>query len=150
MLIKDKKVITIVWMAMILSVLLFIVLFVGNSVSSEHIFDVQVTNISSSSASVSWRTSEPIKGSLVYSESSIPLNIVSSMSAKKAFDDRDIEEINPGDYKLVKQGEYYLHHVTISGLDSNTQYHFRVQVNNKIVKDRTYENVLRHLTLLII
>ena len=113
---------------------------------------VRVTNITSSSATVSWVTESPMKGVVYYGEKDSflpgPLGWIGS---DKAWDDRDVsdaevacvEEYNSKmevdgefavdmsdfdctDTKVKKFGKYYTHHVTLKGLDSEKQYYFRV------------------------
>lgn len=115
---------------------------------------VRVTNVTSSSATVSWYTEAPMTGVVVYKEkdSFLPW-VLSSVGGRKAYDDRDyaraqrecVEDFNKEiesevdedfavsgenyncDTVTVKRiGRYYVHHVTIRNLDESKEYHFRV------------------------
>lgn len=115
---------------------------------------VKVTNVTSSSATVSWYTNVPMTGEVSYKEkdSFIPL-FLSGIGADKAYDDRDFayaqklcvaafnmklekevdedftvsgEDYNCDNVKVSKLGRYYVHHVTIKNLDEKKDYYFRV------------------------
>ena len=113
---------------------------------------VRVTNVTSSSATVSWVTDYPMKGVVYYKEKDSflpgPLGWIGS---EKAWDDRDVsgaetkcvEDFNAdmevsedftvdmegydcSEVKVSKVGQYYTHHVTLKNLDSEEEYYFRV------------------------
>ncbi|HRI06049.1 MAG TPA: fibronectin type III domain-containing protein [Candidatus Dojkabacteria bacterium] len=115
---------------------------------------VKVTNVTSSSATVSWYTDVPMTGEVSYKEKDtfLPL-FLSGIGADKAYDDRDFayaqklcvaefnmklekevdedftvsgEDYNCDSVKVSKLGRYYVHHVTIKNLDEKKDYYFRV------------------------
>lgn len=115
---------------------------------------VKVTNVTSSSATVSWYTNVPMTGVVSYKERDgfLPL-FLSGIGADKAYDDRDFayaqklcvaefnmklekevdedftvsgEDYNCDNVKVSKLGRYYVHHVTIKNLDEKKDYYFRV------------------------
>lgn len=116
--------------------------------------DVVISNITSTSATISWRTEIPSKGLVYYNTKDAFLPwFVSSFGHEKAFDDRDvnsalmdcvakesvkIKESITEDFttdldssicdnvEVEKVGNYYLHHVTLSNLNQDSQYFFRV------------------------
>lgn len=111
--------------------------------------NVQVTNLTSNSATITWQTDRPVPGivSVDAGENSFPYTI---SIADRYYDDRDVaraeleaakdnteqgddsqveaDEINY-DYDVKKLGNYYTHHVTLTGLDEATQYSFMVGSN---------------------
>jgi hypothetical protein len=114
---------------------------------------VRVTNITASSATVSWVTDSPSKGIVRFSEKdSDLLPVLRLLRSQKAYDDRDwalaqkeitekvnekaikdgsdyFVDINSQDYvdfKVTKLGDYYTHHVTLRNLDASKEYFFVV------------------------
>lgn len=107
---------------------------------------IRVTNITDRSATVSWVTSRPTKGVVIFAEAEFALpGFLSGIGAGRAYDDRDVssarleeaEEVSDDesasisreeieDVKVSKKGKFYVHHVTVSGLDPETTYYFRV------------------------
>lgn len=80
---------------------------------------VQVTNISETSFTVTYRTDSPVLGSVNYG--------TDKTLGKIAFDDRD---------KVTnKTAEHYLHHITISNLTPGTKYVYEI-----VSGDATYKN----------
>ena len=118
---------------------------------------VRITNITESSATISWVTDTPTKGVVYYKqENSFLPGPLGFIGAKKAYDDRDYysaqlervndvneknlgnkdadyvvdpENIDYKDFKVTKLGDYYTHHVTIRGLNPLTKYYFVVSDN---------------------
>lgn len=97
-------------------------------------YDVRVTNITASSATISWLTHQPTQGFVMYWSNGV----------RFAYDDRDVvlaqascvEDLNNdalesgvdsidclNEYK-VKNNKYYVHHVTVSGLEEGKIYNF--------------------------
>ncbi|MBU0975815.1 hypothetical protein KJ918_03375, partial [Patescibacteria group bacterium] len=52
----------------------------------------------------------------------------------RAYDDRDIEEIEQGEYEVINKGKYYTHHVTLRDLEENTRYFYRISTGFKTIK----------------
>ncbi len=127
----------------ILIIILFYVLYFINVLYFRP-FNVKVSNISSNSFTVTWTTRVPMKGSVIYSESSklnylpYPFNLLFS---DIAYDRRDITKAdletlkkikatkafkNKVEVRVKKQGKYYVHYVTINNLKPQTKYYFKV------------------------
>lgn len=79
---------------------------------------VRITNTSDNKFSVSWVTQSPAIGVVEY-------GVVGESLTSKAYDDRDTSE---------KQSPFNTHHVTISGLQPNTQYAFRILSGEKLTR----------------
>jgi hypothetical protein len=112
--------------------------------------DVRVTNMSDRSASISWVTDKPAKGSVVYGEKdSFMPGLLASVGQNIAYDDRDVakavlegaEELEDDleardsavssseletDVSVTSLDRYYVHHVTVKGLDPDKDYYFMV------------------------
>ena len=114
--------------------------------------DVRLTNVTDTSFTVSWITNYPMKGIVYYKDKdSILPGFFSWIGTKKAYDDRDIasaekecvEKFNKeakvsedfvvdtskygcNEVKVKKVGEYFVHHVTLTDLEPNKEYHFRI------------------------
>ncbi|MDD3661451.1 MAG: fibronectin type III domain-containing protein [Candidatus Dojkabacteria bacterium] len=128
------------------------VVYVGLSENFSAPKRVRVTNVTGRSATISWVTDEATKGYVVYgtTDQFYPL-FFSKIGKEIAVDDRDVirarldaaqnmrdslQEGNGGakiDYLTVAEdvvvktvGEYFAHHVTVSGLDPEQTYYFMV------------------------
>lgn len=114
---------------------------------------VMVTNVTDRSATVSWVTEEAVRGVVIYgeSESFLP-SVFAKVGREVAFDDRDVlvakrEAAERAAENLAEKsddearvafedvaeevvvstlGDYYVHHVTISGLEPEKTYYFMV------------------------
>ncbi|MHC1716508.1 MAG: fibronectin type III domain-containing protein [Candidatus Dojkabacteria bacterium] len=113
---------------------------------------VRISNITDSSATVSWVTDSPMRGVVYFNEKDSflpgPLSFVNS---GRAYDDRDVSKAQTEcvnkfnkdadisedftvdgsnfdceNVKVTKVGKYYTHHVTLKDLNENTNYYFRV------------------------
>jgi hypothetical protein len=106
---------------------------------------VRLTNLTDRSVTVSWVTEEASPGVVIFNDSgSFKPSLLAGYGEMKAYDDRDVSEaelesvgsaatdqsgaILSGMNEVVVDdvGEYYVHHVTISGLDPETTYYFRI------------------------
>ncbi len=105
------------------------------------ISDVVVTNITSNSASISWTTEDPVIGQILYSQDSSKANFIDKLGKEVAFDDSDYD--NEGVYNPEKK-KY--HHITIEGLEPETEYYFWVGGTKKYVE---VEDNLKFITLSI-
>ncbi|MFA7627828.1 MAG: hypothetical protein WCY37_00195 [Candidatus Dojkabacteria bacterium] len=133
--------------------------------------DVRFTNVTSSSVTVSWNTKSPTSATaLVFKgEALLPLSIF-GLGGERFYDTRDVRvaELNSAakagtnrdDLSLTMDdfeteivvedmGEYYTHHVTITGLDSETEYSFMVgdQLLFPRVKDINRAKVVKTLVV---
>jgi hypothetical protein len=106
--------------------------------------DVRVTNVTSRAFTVTWVTADKSKGTVSYAEKDkVNCYLWSAITGNNyAYDDRDVEEArleefeskdqndeivaSYDDYTVKKAGEYYVHHVTVSGLEPEGEYKFRV------------------------
>jgi hypothetical protein len=113
--------------------------------------DVRFTNVTSSSVTVSWNTKSPTSATaLVFKgDTLLPLTVL-GLGGERFYDTRDVkaaelravqetstnlfnddefgvsmEDIST-EIEVVNMGEYYTHHVTISGLDSEKEYSFMI------------------------
>ncbi len=100
--------------------------------------EVRVTNVTGTSATVTWVTEEAVRGSVIYSEKDKWVPVMENIGKKRAYDDRDTEEVEYGEYELKKWGEYYVHHVTLRGLEPNSKYYYRISTGMKTVDEKTY------------
>ncbi len=101
---------------------------------------IRVTNISAKSVTISWVTEKATPGVVVYGESAVFGPGVTARIAKGvAYDDRDyaaaaLKQADESKLKdrasetvtVTKFGNYYVHHVTLRNLKSETQYTFLV------------------------
>lgn len=108
---------------------------------------IRVTNVTSRSATVTWVTEERAKGSVVVmDDGGLISGILARFKGDVFYDDRDISrveldlagEMNEESVKGISSEEvlsemkvrdmkrYYVHHVTISGLDPESEYYFRI------------------------
>jgi len=108
--------------------------------------DIRVTNLTDRSVTISWKTKRPSKGIVAYSSEGgfYPL-LFAAYGKDTAYDDRDVSaaelravsNVNVVDGKVSLStdtitvdfsacGFYYMHHVTISGLDPETKYYFMI------------------------
>lgn len=101
---------------------------------SVDIQDVRITNITGSSATVSWVTNEPVRGSIIYSGEDKWTPILTYKGKLRAYEDRDIKEVEYAEYELERWGEYYVHHVTLKNLRPNSKYYYRVSTGFKSVE----------------
>lgn len=109
---------------------------------------VRFTNVTSNSVTISWSTSEPISSSVIISESDTSLPVLLPLGKDRYFDTRDVnkaeleaassyferdEGLIIADYSreisVTERGEYYTHHIVVTGLESNTEYSFFVGDN---------------------
>lgn len=131
------------------------VLFVGFQLFLSIYFkphDVRLTNVTDTSFTVSWITNYPMRGIVYYKEKdSILPGILSWIGTKRAYDDRDIalaeqecvEKFNKeakvsedfvvdtskyscNQVKVKKTGKYFTHHATLTDLEPNKEYYFRI------------------------
>lgn len=113
--------------------------------------DVRFTNVTSSSVTVSWNTEGPTSATALVFEGDTPLPVrLLCPTKEKFYDTRDVkaaeleavaetsrnlfndedlgismEDIST-EVEVVNRGKYYTHHVTISGLDSESNYSFMI------------------------
>lgn len=116
--------------------------------------EVRITNITESAATITWVTSNPVRGVVYYNENGFFLpGPLSFIFGKAAYDDRDVSaaqelcvsefnekakntkdanfSVDGSDFdcenvKITKMGAYYAHSVTILNLNAETKYSFRV------------------------
>ncbi len=115
--------------------------------------EVRVTNLTGSSATVSWYTNRPDGGVVYVKDKNSFTPVFSKLGSTVAYDDRDVaiaqetwvnKQVSKAtndvdaDYEVTldekalnelpvkKKGKYYVHHVTINNLQEEKQYYFRV------------------------
>lgn len=121
----------------ILSILI-VTQYLSNRRISQGIQGVYVTDITDSSAVVSWVTSEPVKTELIYSREAI--NFFTQFNKDNiGYDKRDLKEVGELEYKLARRGSYYVHSVVLRGLSSSTKYSFEIK-NGLFFSETTYIN----------
>lgn len=98
--------------------------------------DIQITNITGTSATVVWTTDEKAYGVIAYSESNKWSPFVNSKKYNFAYDDRDIYASE--DNKLHR---YYTHHVTLNNLDPSKTYSYRIVYGQNPVSNTTYPSL---------
>lgn len=79
---------------------------------------VRITNVSDNKFSVSWISQSPTIGLIEY-------GVVGESLTNKAYDDRDSPE---------EQNSYLTHHITVSSLQPNTQYAFRILTGDSLTR----------------
>jgi hypothetical protein len=110
--------------------------------------DVRFTNVTSSSVTVSWNTKAPTSATALAfkGDTLLPLTVL-GLGGERFYDTRDVKVaeldaaseagMNRDDFSLTiddfqtevvveEMGEYYTHHVTVTGLDPETEYSFMV------------------------
>lgn len=129
---------------------------------------VRVTNQTDSSFTVSWVSTKKSKGQVLVREDGKFLpGVLAPIGADKFYDDRDVvkAELEAGekrtekaakeveksedkvidvnnynfDVKVRKQGRYYVHSVTVSNLEADTEYSFRIGNGLKWYGDKNFD-----------
>ncbi|HRY22211.1 MAG TPA: fibronectin type III domain-containing protein [Candidatus Dojkabacteria bacterium] len=133
--------------------------------------DVRFTNVTSSSVTVSWNTKSPTSATALVFEGDnfLPLTIL-GLGGERFYDTRDVRvaELNAAsevgtnrdsltltmdDFEtevvVENMGEYYTHHVTVTGLESEMEYSFMVgdQLLFRRVKDVNKNKVVKTLVV---
>jgi hypothetical protein len=97
--------------------------------------DTVITNITDTAFTVTWVSDDPYIGRIVYQEGEIWRPMFAQHGLAFAWDDRDVELNELGEYVEVREGakERYTHHVTIKNLKPDTVYSFRIggSINGK-------------------
>jgi len=144
---KDKRVVVGLAVGVPVITLVCLYFFVFSAGAS----DLRVTNVTASSFTVTWMSSKPSSGQVIIKETKSFLpGPLGKLGAKVYYDDRDqnYAEIQAAaarslladsagtpelmstdvdvDVVVEQKGKYYAHHVTVSGLDSEKEYYFRV------------------------
>ena len=109
---------------------------------TSEVSNVRVTNVTGTSASVSWITKDKVKGSVIYSSEDKWNPILPHIGKARTYDDRDVDETSYGKYKLEKWNDYYIHHVTLKDLEPNTRYYFRISTGFKVQYGRQYDPII--------
>jgi len=129
--------------------------------------NVQFTNITSNSVTVSWDTKAKTSATAIYKKgnSKFPFSIL-SFRKQEFFDTRDITEAEleatqesiqnldelevtmndiVTDVSVTNRGKYYTHHIEITGLDPETEYSFMVgdSILFRKVKDVNNETIAK-------
>jgi len=91
----------------------------------KNINNISISNISSNSATISWTTYTQDTGQIEINIDDKFFFISALKKNQKFYDSRDIVEISQGKYELEQKGKYYVHHVTINGLEPETEYNYR-------------------------
>jgi hypothetical protein len=148
--VQKKKKFLIVFFSILFTILVFLGLFVYEYFRIQP-NDVRFSNVTSSSVTVSWNTKKPTSATVLAFEGDtvLPVRILCP-TKEKFYDTRDVKEAEliatektserireDGDYRLTmnefeteivveNRGEYYTHHVSVEGLDPDTEYSFMV------------------------
>ncbi len=90
--------------------------------------DVKVTNLTANGATISWTTNEESIGKVYYSKGGSWIPLFEKLGKEVTFDDRDLEENEEAEFVIKAGGveKRYTHHVTLRGLEPETEYSFRV------------------------
>lgn len=131
---KNKIVLGLIVVPVMFVVLLIIVTTISDAGKS--VKDVQITNVTESAFAVTWRSDDPYVGNIVYKEGTGAwLPLFAQLGRDKAWDDRDVELNNEGEYIEIEEGvkDRYTHHASVRGLKPETEYSFRVggMINGK-------------------
>lgn len=107
--------------------LLSVITYIFLSDNAGEIYDLRVTNVEANAATITWRTRSKFPSAVVVSNTN---SFVPYLNDVRTFrDDR-----NPDD-----KSAYYTHHVTISDLDPETKYHFKVRGQLRLIPNETDE-----------
>ena len=89
---------------------------------------LNITNLTGTGFTVSWVTEEKEKGKVVVVKKGESFGILPGIFKERFYDDRDIEQNDNGEWVLKEKGSQkrYTHHVTIRGLEPETEYEFRI------------------------
>lgn len=97
--------------------------------------DLAVTNVTDSAMTITWISDSKYVGKIYYQKGSGSWSRIFAQAGKEvAYDDRDLELKDNGEYKLkAKQPKRYTHHVTLRDLKPATKYKFRIggKINGK-------------------
>lgn len=129
---SNKRNLIIISLTLILIIIISTLIYILSYTGSKPI-TVRVSNLTDSSATITWITENKEKGIVLYSDqNNFSNNYLDIINKKRAFDDRDVfntEIVTELENEYVEPkniGKYYVHHVTIKNLDPETQYYFRI------------------------
>ncbi|MBN2015684.1 N-acetylmuramoyl-L-alanine amidase [Candidatus Dojkabacteria bacterium] len=117
-------------------IFLLTIIVIGVNFLSERtseIRDVRVTNITGTSATVTWISDSPTCGSVIYAKEDKWFPIFRYIGKDRAYDERDIEEVEYGVYKINQWREYYVHYVILRELNPNSKYYYKVSTGMRSV-----------------
>jgi hypothetical protein len=83
-----------------------------------------ITNVTDTSATVVWTTKEPVGGIVYISKDKKKWSTLSGLGGQAYYDDRDVKTDESGTRELEKVGKYQTHHITVTGLDPESEYYF--------------------------
>lgn len=88
--------------------------------------NVEVTNLGYSSFTVSWETEKPVVSEIMLSQKDNFLELFPRLSTGVQFFYHDRDDLNNLDTARQPSAPKRFHHVTVSGLEPETQYFFRI------------------------
>lgn len=91
--------------------------------------EMHLTNITDTGVTIVWTSEDAYVGKIYYQEANKPWRpLLSQAGQDGAYDDRDIEINQDGEYAIVSGGarKRHTHHVTLRDLKPDTKYNFRI------------------------
>jgi hypothetical protein len=104
------------------------------------IYDVEITNISGGTATITWVTNTEVKGFVYYGEDDTFSPFLPFLFKNVEYDDRDVELVEVNTEEVISEDGLqfrYTHHVTLEGLDPETTYYYRISNNGVWGRDRS-------------
>lgn len=145
---KKYHVLKILLVAVVLFALGFVIFnIVNNARISQGIRNVYVTNITDSSATIVWTTSEPTYSDLLYKKDDSWIPVVELITSKNAYEDRDMQETDSGQFSRFRREKYHTHSVTLRDLDPESTYYFKIK-NGLFTMDHGTINSFKTFTAL--
>ncbi len=106
---------------------------------------VRITNVTSSSATLTWTSDTLDKGIVLYSENDNWLPLLPSINKSRSYDDRDYSDSSKKDETIQNPGDYYTHHVTLLNLEPDKTYFYKI-TNGTQHADITYPTLQTYKT----
>ncbi|MEO6728389.1 MAG: fibronectin type III domain-containing protein [Candidatus Dojkabacteria bacterium] len=125
-----KKVLNILGILLFLSAFAYVVLYFLDN--NQDIAELQITNLSSNSVSISWVSDDANIATIQYSKDDNWLPLVDKILPKtQVYDDRDVVKDENNNYVYTPSIAFprNIHHITIRNLEANTKYYFRINGN---------------------
>lgn len=114
---------------------LYLIFLVGGG---ERPYDMRVTNIDSTSATLTWITKGPEYSAVAYNSTGEWKLIFNDSYAKLALDDRDMNYDSSRGYFIKEIDKYFVHHVTLRNLEPDTKYSLRLMYGPKMLHRYDY------------
>lgn len=114
---------------------LYLIFLVGGG---EKPFDMRVTNIDSTSATLTWITKGLEYSAVAYNSTGEWKLVFNDSYANLALDDRDMDYDSSRGYLVKRIDKYFVHHVTLRNLEPDTKYSIRLMYGPKMLHKYDY------------